>query len=171
MENFCFRNMFSLKLKYTRTDSLLLYRILVKRCVISFIQIGLIMTLIQILFPLSVFSQTKPSIAILQVESDDFIKGKVEGLKPEDYAKYKVIVYVKTNKWYIHPYDRGGPGKSYADIKQDGTWTIGTIKREFPADHVAALLVRGDYKPPSTVESLGTLQYIARDTKEGGGKL
>jgi len=127
--------------------------------------------LTQLIFTNSVFSQTNPSIKILEIESDEFIKGKIEGVKPEDYSKYKVVVYVKTDKWYIHPYERGGPGKSYANIKEDGTWTIGTIKREFPANHVAALLVRSDYNPPLKVESLADINFIVECREEGGGRL
>ena len=136
-----------------------------------FTLIALVIILTQFIFPMSVFSQTSPSITILQIEPDDFIKGRVEGLKSEEYAHYKVVVYVKTDKWYIHPYERGGPGKSYANIKQDGTWTIGTVKREFPANYVAALLVRSDYNPPSPVQTLAEIEYTAIYKEEGRGRL
>jgi len=169
MINFCFKKKRGLNLNNKKEKLLSRYLGLINRCVI--LQISLITTLICLIFTNSVFSQTNPSIKILEIESDEFIKGKIEGVKPEDYSKYKVVVYVKTDKWYIHPYERGGPGKSYANIKEDGTWTIGTIKREFPADYAVALLVRSDYLPPSNVENLGTIDYVARYKEEGRGRL
>ncbi|MBI4690820.1 MAG: hypothetical protein HY754_11250 [Nitrospirae bacterium] len=171
MINLYQKKTFGQNFKYKKKDLLSRQMCLIKEFVILFIQITLITTLIQFTFLTSAFSQTEPSITILKIESDNFIKGKVEGLRPEEYANYKVIVYVKTDKWYIHPYERGGAGRSYANINQDGTWTIGTVKREFPADYVAALLVRSDYTPPSTVAILGTLDYIAIYKEEGKGRL
>ncbi len=86
------------------------------------------------IFIASVSPQEKPSITILEIEPDEYIKGRVAGIDPKEYTNHKVIVYVRTDKWYIYPYERGGPGLSYAKIKQDGTWIIATANLEFPAD-------------------------------------
>lgn len=171
MTNLCLQTTRTLNLKCKRKELLSCHTCLIKGFVILFMQISLIMTLIHFIFLTSAFSQREPSITILEIEPDDFIKGKVEGLKPEDYANYKVIVYVKTDKWYIHPYERGGSGRSYADIREDGTWTIGTVKRESLSDYVAALLVRSDYKSPSKVEGLGEIDYAAMYKEEGKDRL
>ena len=133
--------------------------------------VALVATLITAILLRPVLSQTQPSIEILDIQPDLLIKGTVKGLSPGEYEKYKVVVYVKTDKWYIHPYERGGPGRSYAVIKKDGTWTIRTVRRELLADYVVALLVGADCEVPSTLHSLGTLDFIAIDQEEGKDRL
>ena len=93
--------------------------------------------------------QGRAGIAITDIKSNDVIEGKVSGLNPSQYEMLKVLVYVRTDKWYIHPYQAGGEGKSYAKINQDGTWKIKTVKREFPANKVAALVVDKEYRSPA----------------------
>lgn len=115
--------------------------------------------------------QVKPSIRILEIVENSHIVGRVTGLDPSQYDQYKVLVYVKTDKWYIHPYERGGEGLSFAKINRDGSWSIGTVKRQFLADLVAALLVRKDYAPPSIVNDLRQIDTLASYTEQGRGKL
>ena len=106
--------------------------------------------------------ETEPAITIINIVSNKVITGKVSGLKPGQHEDLKVIVYVHTDKWYIHPYVGGGPGKSYAKIEKNGSWQIKTEKREFPADQVAALVVDMDYKPASPVSDIWGIPVIAR---------
>lgn len=116
------------------------------------------------------------TINILEIEENEFIKGNITSLpdgKPEDY---KIIVYVKTDKWYLHPYERGGPGKSYATLESKDescpcSWIIQTVKRDFLADYVAAFLVKKAYKPPKTVNSIANIDFIAHHKIEGNDKL
>lgn len=115
--------------------------------------------------------QVRPSIRILEIVENSHIVGRVTGLDPAQHDQYKVLVYVKTDKWYIHPYERGGEGLSFAKINKDGTWSIGTVKRQFLADLVAALLVRKDYAPPSIVNDLRQIDTLASYTEQGRGKL
>ncbi|MCP4975935.1 MAG: hypothetical protein GY931_07205 [Maribacter sp.] len=124
---------------------------------------------ISFIFIVSVFSQTAPSIRILEIEQDWQIIGSIAELESSEYEQYKVLVYVKTDRWYIHPYQRGGPGKSYASINNDGTWSIRTVKRTFSAEIVAALLVTQDYDPPAITRSLGVIDFIAKDMVSGDG--
>ena len=35
----------------------------------------------------------------------------------------KILVYVLTNEWYIHPWTTPEPGRGYATIDQDGELT------------------------------------------------
>jgi hypothetical protein len=42
---------------------------------------------------------------------------------------------------HIHPYAGQDEGSSWAAIKEDGNWSIPTIKRQFKANRVAALVV------------------------------
>jgi hypothetical protein len=58
-------------------------------------------------------------------------------------ASHCVVVYVHTDLWYIHPYAAGGEGQSWAKITGNN-WSIPTVKRDFPADRVAAILLQRD---------------------------
>jgi hypothetical protein len=146
-------------------------QMLAKKYLIQYINIGLLVTSILFNIPASLLSAEELSIKILEIVSDESIKGIIDGLNPAEYEKYKVVVYVKTDKWYIHPYERGGPGRSYATIKENGKWAIATVKREFFADYVAALVVRSDYQAPSTVYNLWTIEFLAIYKEEGKNRL
>ncbi|MGR3310134.1 MAG: hypothetical protein ACUZ77_05100 [Candidatus Brocadiales bacterium] len=121
--------------------------------------------------------ETELGINIEHIESDEFISGRVFGIEDAaQYSQYKVVVYVKTDKWYIHPYAGGGAGKSFAEIKRDGTWEIFTVRREFRASKVAAFLVKKDKvkEPPTTMISILSIDCEARfikDVSKGDWKL
>ncbi len=83
--------------------------------------------------------------------SDQSISGRVTGLNPEDVGRYKVLVYVQTNQWYIHPYAENTPGKGYAKIEAEGSWRIKTVNRGHGPFRLAILVVPRDYIPPATV--------------------
>lgn len=124
---------------------------------------ALLMLLMAAVMPALVCSQgTSPSISIDGIASNVDIKGKVTGLTADTVKNHKVVVYVKTDKWYIHPYAAQGEGASWASIAPDGSWVIGTVLRQFPASHVAALLVKKDYSPPATALALPQIPSTAR---------
>lgn len=100
-------------------------------------------------------------ITIDQIIADKQISGYVGGLQPTDYPDYKVIVYVHTDQWYVHPYAGQGEGLSWASIKKNGTWQIQTVQRKFKADKVAALLVKRDYPEPSKVKIIKKIPHSA----------
>lgn len=116
------------------------------------------------------------SITIGKIVENQQISGSVGGLAPQDYKNYKVVVYVHTDKWYIHPYAGQDEGLSWASIQSNGTWRIKTVKREFKADKVAALLVKRNYPEPNKIEdeNLEEVQHSAivikplRDTPDYG---
>lgn len=101
------------------------------------------------------------SISIDRIVANEVISGYVRGLRSADYPKYKVIVYVHTDSWYIHPYAGQGEGLSWASIREDGTWRIQTVQRQFKADRVAALIVRRNYPEPGKVQNLDMIQHRA----------
>jgi hypothetical protein len=84
-------------------------------------------------------STQKAAIKIDEIIKDEAIKGKVANL--ESPQQYKVLVYVHTDKWYIHPYAGSEEGKSWAAIKENGEWTLPTVKRDVKANKIAALVV------------------------------
>lgn len=95
-------------------------------------------------------------IRINSIAEDEFIKGKVTNI--DNPEKYKILIYVHTDKWYIHPFAGQDEGKSWAAIKKDGSWSIQTVKRDFNANKIAALVVDS-----STAEDApGTLENIAK---------
>ena len=79
------------------------------------------------------------------------IYGELKGIPEQIMGDYKVLVYVLTDKWYIHPYATNEEGMGYASIQKDGTWRINTIYRGYQAYKVALLLVKKEVLPPSTV--------------------
>jgi hypothetical protein len=85
----------------------------------------------------------------------------VTGIPSSEESKFCVVVYAHTDTWYIHPFANGGDGKAWARI-QGGRWTIGTVKREFPADRIATLVLRktpnGQCSAPAKVEVLTTVE-------------
>ena len=115
-------------------------------------------------------SKNRPQIRITKLLPNVSIEGQVRGLTG-DAAKYKVIVFVKTDKWYIHPFTHGGEGLSFASVKSDGSWQIKTVRREFPADEVVALLVETSYKAPFTIDDIDRIPALAKHMEEGRGRL
>lgn len=113
----------------------------------------------------------RPSLKISEIIENSHIAGRVFGLDPTQYDQHKVVVYVKTDKWYIHPYEKGGEGLSFAEINKDGSWEIETVKRRFLADLVAVFLVNKSYSPPSIIDDIRQIDFIASYTEEARGKL
>jgi hypothetical protein len=57
-----------------------------------------------------------------------------------DFSKHKVVIYVRTDKWYVQPF----ANNPYTNIAQDGKWENDTrLGHEY-----AALLVKSSYPPP-----------------------
>jgi len=106
------------------------------------------------------------TISIDKIQANKIITGYVGNLSEKNYGRYKVIVYVHTDRWYIHPYAGQGEGLSWARIDQDGTWQIQTVKRQFKADQVAALLVRKNYPEPDKIESLTRIPSISMEIRQ-----
>ncbi len=96
-----------------------------------------------------------PIIEISEVSKGRFIRGVVRGLDPGDYGQYKVLVYVRTDQWYIHPWATPVEGKGFALIQKDGTWEIESVWRGHPSYEVAAMLVSRSYVPDSPLTGTG----------------
>ncbi|MEW6617844.1 MAG: hypothetical protein AB1422_00585 [bacterium] len=120
---------------------------------------------------LKVIEEEEVSIKIDEIVPDSYIRGRVFGLDKSQYSQYKVVVYVKTDKWYIHPYADGGEGFTFAKIKGDGSWEIQTVKRPWPAREVATFIVKRDYSAPATCYTIEEIKCIARYIEDGGGRL
>src|SRR5882762_8412906 len=82
----------------------------------------------------------QPPLEITEIRVNDSIKGIVTDrtIAAQDHC---VVIYVHTDLWYIHPFAAGGMGRSWAAISGNG-WSISTVKREFPANAVAAVLLK-----------------------------
>ena len=93
-------------------------------------------------------------ITIDRIVPNGEISGNVIGLNEAGRAGSKVVVYVYTDKWYIHPFNSGGEGRSFASIAKDGKWTIQTVKREHEASNIAALVVKRDAEVPAMTEDV-----------------
>lgn len=101
------------------------------------------------------------TITIDRIEPNQIISGFVRGLQPPEVANYKVIVYVHTDQWYIHPYAGQGEGLSWAPIRPNGVWQIETVQRRFRADKMAALVVKKTYPEPPKLENLQSIPSAA----------
>lgn len=78
-------------------------------------------------------------IVIDEVVKNDHISGHVVGLPTEALSKFKVVFFVKSNRWYVHPYSTGGAGYQYATLDSTGAFTIPTVLRT-PSKSLAAIL-------------------------------
>lgn len=77
------------------------------------------------------------------------IVGRVSGVKA---AECRVVVFARTNTWYVQPYI----DSSDTSISEDGTWRTDTHL----GNRYAALLVKNSYKPPTTT---GKLPAVGRE--------
>ena len=84
-----------------------------------------------------VFLAQSPLVKIDEIGR--YIEGKVSNL--DNPQEYKVLIYVLTDQWYIHPYEGQREGGSWAAIDTTGSWSIRTVKRENIANGIAALVV------------------------------
>jgi hypothetical protein len=118
-------------------------------------------SLIALLCLLPLAAHAEAAVAITDIRENQRIEGTVNdsNANPEDHC---VVVYVHTDIWYIHPYAAGGRDQSWAPIS-GMKWSIATVKREFTANQVAAVLLKkdrsGDCPAPA---KLATLDGIAR---------
>jgi hypothetical protein len=110
-------------------------------------------------------------MAIDEIVENDHIAGHVVGLSSAVVDEYKVVVYVHTNQWYIHPYAGQSEGSSWASISSTLKWNLGSVRREAPADQVAALLVKANVNPPATMQALGAVRSVCWVVVAGNGQI
>ena len=87
-------------------------------------------------------------LKIEEIVSDSHISGTIKGLPQDSLDDFKVLFYVKTNRWYTHPYfqpENPQEGLAYAKIETDGTFRIKTIKRAVTASRLAVTVVPKPY--------------------------
>ena len=101
-------------------------------------------------------NSTQVKIEMTAFRSQEYIRGKVTGLDSKQFSNYKIVAYVLTDQWYIHPWAQNAPGKGYATIDPAGNWTLETVWRGYQAYKIAFLLVpKQVYVPPTIRLSSG----------------
>lgn len=88
-------------------------------------------------------------VAVDLIVPNHYIKGHVTGLPTEAFDKFKVVFYVKTNVWYVHPYayyEGQEEGYSYSNLNSKGDFKVKTIKRAIPSKELAVVLVPRQFK-------------------------
>jgi hypothetical protein len=105
-------------------------------------------------------------VTIDAIVSNELISGKVTGLPSGERETYRVVIYIRTDQWYIHPYASGGDGRSYASISASGDWKIKTVRREFPAEQIAALVVPSEQEVPVRTHSIAAIKSVARIVRD-----
>jgi hypothetical protein len=100
------------------------------------------------------------NITIDKIEANQLIAGHVTGLDKTTAKGYRIVVYVHTDIWYIHPYAGQGDGQSWSSIADDGSWSVATVKRDFPANEIAALVVGQGYDIPARTPSIESVRNI-----------
>jgi hypothetical protein len=125
----------------------------------SLVKVILLVGLMTIIGTSSASAQT---IYVDSIERDQMIQGHVSGLSPQSYNDYKVIVYAKTDTWYIHPYAGQGEGLSWAAIRPDGRWVIQTVARQFQAEGLAVLLVKRNLPESNKVGNPNQIPAVAK---------
>lgn len=84
-----------------------------------------------------------------EIVKNSHIKGHIKGLPTEAYDKFKVVFYVKTNRWYVHPYtyyEGQEEGYSYSNLNANGGFRVKTVRRDVPSKKMAVVLVPRSYK-------------------------
>ncbi len=94
------------------------------------------------------------------------IRGEIAGIHTSLCNRYSVVVYVRTDKWYIHPFAAGGDGRSYGAVDPLCRWSIATVSRYPLPRELAVLLVDKGFDSPSTVFSLEQIPYHAIAIRE-----
>ena len=107
-----------------------------------------------------------PSKLEARIEIKEFIVGQhisgvVSGLSHTECDSCKIVIYVKTDKWYIHPYIEGGEGLSFATLSPSCTWKIKTIVRSPSPKEIAFLIVKKNYEVPHQLFNIEDLEYIS----------
>jgi len=103
-------------------------------------------------------------ITITQFVQDDSIGGVVQGLSASEVKLFKIIVYVKTNKLYIHPFETGGERETYSSIDSSGNWWVRSEHRKPAPSKIFAFMVKKEYKAPLNVQSIREIAYKAYDS-------
>lgn len=80
------------------------------------------------------------TVSVDEVIKNEHIKGRVVGLPTQALDKFKVVFYVKTNRWYVHPYTQGEDGYSYSTLTADGEFSIRTVLR-VPSKSLAVVVM------------------------------
>lgn len=123
----------------------------------------LTLVLFIVLFSISyqkAYGNTYDKILITDFIKDDSISGIVKNISPNEYKNYKVIVYVKTNKLYIHPFEDGGERLTFSFIDSSGNWWVNS-KNRFPEPlKICAFLVSSSFKAPKTAKSIKEIDFI-----------
>lgn len=99
-------------------------------------------------------SHSAPEVAITVVPragegpiDTDTIAGEV---RSEEVTRYKIVLFARTNQWYIQPYTAA----PYTAISHDGTWKS-TIHLGY--EYAALLVEPAFYRPPATLTTLPNL--------------
>ncbi len=88
-------------------------------------------------------------VVVDSITRNESIKGHIKGLPLEAYDKFKVVFYVKTNVWYVHPYqyyEGQEEGYSYSSLNAKGEFEVKSVFRQVPSKELAAVLVPKTYK-------------------------
>ena len=88
-------------------------------------------------------------VTVDEVIKNEHIRGHITGLPADAYEKFKVVFYVKTNRWYVHPYaytEGQEEGYSYSNLNANGEFWVRTLRRDVPSKELAVVLVPKDYR-------------------------
>lgn len=102
-------------------------------------------------------------ISVTQIVKNSHIQGSVSGLKESSLEDFKMVFYVHTTGWYVHPYvyNPSQPsGYSYSDLTAGGNFWIRSVFRT-PAKEMLAILVPSPHLIYAKKKSEGELLKYA----------
>lgn len=88
-------------------------------------------------------------VSVDEIVKNSHIKGHISGLPTQAYEDFKVVFYVKTNRWYVHPYsyyEGQEEGYSYSNLNANGEFQVKTVRRDVPSKELAVVLVPKTFK-------------------------
>ncbi len=80
-------------------------------------------------------------VVIDSIVKNDKIQGHISGLPVNAYQDFKVVFYVKTNRWYLHPYTDADAGYSFSNLTDNGSFEVKTVRREVASKQLVAVLL------------------------------
>lgn len=102
-------------------------------------------------------------IKITEFMEGDSIAGIVKKVSADDLKQMKVLIYLQTNKLWIHPYTHGGDHEAFSYIDSNGNWWVKSEHRSPSPSRIYAFLVNREYTAPATAESFREINYAAYD--------
>ena len=109
------------------------------------------------------------TVEMTEFRSGATITGRVSGIAPDETQNLKVVVYILTDQWYIHPYAENKAGRGFATINEDGSWSLSTTNRGHSPFRLGMVVLPRTTTPPATIRLTGDADAAEGDLRNRFG--